>query len=299
MTNHGENWTTYEDYVLTELHYSTSTLDDRKRKLRHLQNNDVTLFPTLNRTQATDYLSKRRRNGATGGTLNHYIKALNGLLRAQHRQDELYKPYPTHHKPKRIPTKEEITDLLKNCTRSHRDKRLKTMIYLTAHTGMRVNELCHLTFKQIDFEHDEILLHRKHDKWTRLPVKHSVMQGTQTPSLKNYIDIHREEPRDKKDQKYVFINERNRKRVTDAVFRVQLKEIATKAGHSWMHPHSLRDFYATWLLELNVRVTVIQEYMGHSDLNTTMIYAKEYEQNIRQVMEKLDMDDLLHGGQKP
>ena len=299
MTNHGENWNTYSDYVLTELHYSTTTLEDRKRKLRHLEKNGVTLFPRLNRRQATDYLSKRRRNGATGGTLNHYIKACNGLLKAQGRNEEIFKPYPTYSKPKRIPTKEEIIDLLKHCTRSHRDKRLKTMIYLTAHTGMRVNELCHLTFEQIDFENNLILLHRKHDKWTRLPVKNNVMQGKQTPSLRNYIEYHREEPKNTVDRKYVFINEATRKRVTDANFRTQLKEIAISAGHSWIHPHSLRDFYATWLLELNVRVTIIQELMGHSDLNTTMIYAKEYEQNIRKVMEKLDMDDLLHGGQKP
>jgi site-specific recombinase XerD len=57
-----------------------------------------------------------------------------------------------------------------------------------------------------------------------------------------------------------------------------------------VHTHTLRHSYATHLLEAGVSLKVIQKYMGHSSLQTTMVYlhlTDTAEANARQVIEKL------------
>lgn len=63
------------------------------------------------------------------------------------------------------------------------------------------------------------------------------------------------------------------------LIRSRLKTIGKRVGVK-VHPHRLRHTCATQLLNAGCRVTSIQRFLGHKELNTTMIYARAHDQTV-------------------
>ena len=56
----------------------------------------------------------------------------------------------------------------------------------------------------------------------------------------------------------------------------------------WVAPHTLRHSFATHLLEQNIDIRVIQVLLGHSKLDTTVLYTRIATNTIRAVMSPLE-----------
>ena len=74
-----------------------------------------------------------------------------------------------------------------------------------------------------------------------------------------------------------------------------IKLAVTDAGISKKaHLHTLRHSYATHLLEHGVSLKLIQEYLGHANIQTTLIYVHLTSKSHNQAYKKIEalMNDL-------
>jgi len=72
---------------------------------------------------------------------------------------------------------------------------------------------------------------------------------------------------------------------------MKIKKFARKAGLPDFHAHTMRHKFATDLLERGVNIKVVQELLGHENLNTTEIYLSIVNQAPRDAVNLLDDHD--------
>ena len=178
-----------------------------------------------------------------------------GMIRAQ-----------TEHRLPAVLSAEEVRAVLSRVT-SPRNHAFLSTVYSC---GLRLQEALHLEVSDIDSQRMMIHVHRgkgAKDRFVPLP-------NATLALLRKYWATH-------KNPRLIFPSRGIYKDGSDiqkpvSVSTVQLAlRSAIRAAGIQKHDvsiHSLRHAYATHLLEAGVNLRVIQRYMGHTSLETTMIY---------------------------
>lgn len=169
----------------------------------------------------------------------------------------------------RLPTvlsTNEVHSIL-NTVSTPQNKAYLTTVYSC---GLRLNEALFLQVADIDADRMRIHVHRgKGAKDRYVPLPESTLD-----ILRSYWKLHRNPvwifPRlgHSGQEGPLATTPMNKGSVQGALRRV-LKQLNFKKRIS---VHTLRHSYATHLLEAGVNIRRIQQYLGHSSLNTTMIY---------------------------
>ena len=81
-----------------------------------------------------------------------------------------------------------------------------------------------------------------------------------------------------------------------SVYRI-VTSLAKCCGLDTLHPHSLRHYFGTRLVEKGANLRDIQELMGHRSLETTAIYLDISPGHLRQSVALLDSEEPLPLGQ--
>ena len=62
----------------------------------------------------------------------------------------------------------------------------------------------------------------------------------------------------------------------------RLRQFGQQANIQPLYPHRLRHTLATLLVNQGMPITSLQKFLGHKDINKTLIYARVYDHTLRQ-----------------
>lgn len=168
---------------------------------------------------------------------------------------------------------EPLTDLemeiLRDSLRTYREKAMVEVFYST---GCRVSELVNLNKSDVDFRTKEVILFGKGKKY-----RISYINAKAEVALRKYL----EERTD--DDPALFVRERRphtrlKKNGVESVIR----KLGKRAGIGRrVYPHLIRHTHATTALSRGMDITRVQKIMGHKKIETTMIYAKVCQEDVK------------------
>jgi site-specific recombinase XerD len=181
---------------------------------------------------------------------------------------------PNMKEDKKLPvvlSKKEIGNMImatKNL--SHR-----LMIQIMYSSGLRVSEVINLKWEDIDFNRN--IIHLKLAKGGKDRI---VMLS---PKVKKSLVMFC-----RKKEGLIFVSNRNKKYSLTTIEKV-VSNVAKKAGVTKkVTPHSLRHSFATHLLENGTDIRYIRDLLGHSRVETTMIYTKVSNRDISKIKSPID-----------
>jgi len=158
---------------------------------------------------------------------------------------------------------------------SKKSQRYYLMIRILYATMARVSELCNIKIRDIDFNEGYIKLRGKGNKQRIVPIDPKTIQIIKE-ELENRIYY---EPDD-----HLLVNTRN-KPLNPRVIQGDIKMIKEKCGFpdsKIITPHVFRHTGATHLRRSGMDISELQDILGHSNPNTTRIYAKNDISKIKQ-----------------
>lgn len=150
----------------------------------------------------------------------------------------------------------------------YRDLAIVEFLYSS---GVRVSELCALDIADIDFENRETLVYCKGSK------ERVVYFDAKTKlHLQRYLNLRIDT------NQALFIKRKYPfERLDKSGVEFIVKELGNIAGVEDVHPHRFRRTFATNLLDKGVPIEQVKVLLGHSRIDTTLIYANINQKSVK------------------
>jgi len=231
-----------------------------------------------------DYKTFRKEEGAANKTVNIELQTLGAMFNlalkwgyatanpvkgvSQLKEDNGKKP--------RFLSQGECRILLENCGED-----LYPVFYTFLNTGMRKGELENLEWSDVDFERRKIKIQIKNG-WRP---KTSEREIQMNDGLFELLKKHKAETQN--GLSYVF--HKKGAPIEPNLLRKRLMSITKKCGFPDVTKiHTLRHTFASHLVMKGVDLPTIKKLMGHSDIETTMIYSHLADEHVDKAVERLD-----------
>ena len=169
---------------------------------------------------------------------------------------------------------EEIIDILR-CTKNLKHRAILAMIYSA---GLRISELLNLQLSHIDIDRRQIIIKNSKGRKDR----NVILAESFIPLMFNYLQTY-------KPIVYFAEGKVSQKYSAESVRAFLKRSCKIAAISKKVTPHTLRHSYATHLLENGIDLRYIQELLGHSKPETTMLYTHVAKKDLLKIESPLDI----------
>jgi len=154
----------------------------------------------------------------------------------------------------------------------------KAAISLMYSAGLRVSELINITPKEIDSQQMYVMVRGGKGKRDRT----TLLSENCLQLLREYFKAYRPEI-------YLFNGQDKSRPYSQSSIEEMVKKAAKKVGITKkVTPHTFRHSFATHLLESGCNLFYIKELLGHSNIQTTMVYLHLCSKDIRKIDNPFD-----------
>ena len=256
----------YLDYL--EMNSSPGHVESQRLLINlFLAWSSVTYLSQIKASLFQEYLLFRKKEGRSPVTMKHSLQAVSAFLNwcvingiALDNPLKRIKAPRIERKPPNFLTKAQAKDLI-----AAADADIKYMIIISLHTGIRASELLRLDWKDFDFRENLLTIRKsKTGQFRVIPFN---------PLLKEHLEPTR------KPAGRIFHYSK--------VPRKQFAKVKQKAGLD-LNWHALRHTYASNLIMDDVNIVTVSKLLGHSDIQTTMIYAHLTDQHRAEAANHVD-----------
>ncbi|MBI5624342.1 MAG: tyrosine-type recombinase/integrase [Elusimicrobia bacterium] len=226
------------------------------------------------------YKTHRREQGAKPATLNRELNTIKAMFNKAVAWGALpasparsVQKFREPRKPVRYLSREEIRVVL-----AAANDRLARVIETFLHTGLRRDELVHLTWQDVDFKNKVVSVQAK-DDWH--PKDY---EARHIPMTDRLLQVLQAVP--KRSDSFVFTNSESQPLNGDVLTHDFIK-LVKGSGIKHASIHTLRHTFASHLVMSGADLYTVQKLLGHSSIKTTEIYAHLAPDYLRSAIEKL------------
>lgn len=282
---------------ISQYHEQYKELMSRGHSLKYIRSIDLSFkmlkeftgdiyISQITRPRAEDFISftyKRSKHAAR--LYNRTLKAAfnKAIDNWNYIEDNPFRKIKIPKIPEKLPvfiTESEFISLLENTE----DEMMKDIFTVAFYTGMRLSEITHLTWDNIDFNNKQIVV-KNTDTFTTKSKKERII-----PMFSKVQDILHKYELKKTLQYYPIFYRILGIKLRGEYISKRFKRAVEESGLQGrgIHFHSLRHSFASNLVRKGVPIIVVKELLGHASISTTQIYSHVRREDLVEAVGKFE-----------
>lgn len=257
---------------------SPKTIEQYDFRMRHMLSHINLNFKDVGPYDIRFYLAMLKQNGCCNRTLEVVRNYINSFYKwmviegyVEKNPCENIKPIKYTESLKKVYTELDIEKIRCSC----KNVKERAIVELFLSSGIRVSEMEQMNISDVDFKNN--VVHVKHGKGDKERITYM------SPVASYYINKYLDTRDDNDAELFKSINGR----LKSEGIRWILHSIGDRSGVENVHPHRFRRTFATNLNTRGMAVQNIQYLLGHSNVDTTMLYININDVSVNAEYKKL------------